>query len=418
MAAEEKIRVLIVDDIAETRENIRKLLQFESNVEVVGVARTGREAIETSKDSRPDVVLMDINMPDIDGITATETIRRNNPATQIVILSVQGDPNYMRRAMLAGARDFLTKPPAVDELISAIQRAGKMAKDERAKAVASPSSPGPGATAIQSASSSFGKVIVVYSPKGGAGTTMVAVNLAMTLHNEETPVVVVDGNLQFGDVTVFLNVQGKNSIVDLTPRADELDHEILEEVLIKHTSSGVRVLACPPRPEYAESVGGDEFAKVLDYLRTLYSYVIVDTSSTLTDAILAAMDTSDLIILLTTQDIPSIKSTRLFLDLADVLKIPRRRILFAMNRYDKRIGITPEKVSESFKHDIVATLPLDERTVVPSINRGQPFMMGDRSRPIARACLSLVEVVRQRLSDLSSLQSEKEPGGVRKLIKR
>src|SRR4030065_632548 len=133
MVDSEKIRVVIVDDIAETRENIRKLLQFEPDVEVVGVARTGREAIDISKDVKPDVLLMDINMPDMDGIAATEIIRKLVPFTQIVILSIQNDPNYMRRAMLAGARDILTKPPTIDELNSAIRRAGKNARDERAK---------------------------------------------------------------------------------------------------------------------------------------------------------------------------------------------------------------------------------------------------------------------------------------------
>ncbi len=106
MAVGDKIRVLIVDDIPETRENIRKLLQFENDFEVVGVGRTGREGIDLTKETKPDVVIMDINMPDIDGIVATETIRKAMPFVQIVILSVQGDPNYMRRAMMAGARDF------------------------------------------------------------------------------------------------------------------------------------------------------------------------------------------------------------------------------------------------------------------------------------------------------------------------
>ncbi len=141
-AGENKIRVLIVDDVAETRENIRKLLQFEKDLEVVGAANSGRSGVEQSRELKPDVVLMDINMPDMDGITATELIRQHNPATQIVILSVQGDPNYMRRAMLAGARDFLTKPPAVDEMTAAIRRAGKMAFEERAKAAHAASLPG------------------------------------------------------------------------------------------------------------------------------------------------------------------------------------------------------------------------------------------------------------------------------------
>jgi len=410
MGTDDKIRVVIVDDVPETRENIRRLLQFENDVEVVGIAGTGREAISVAKDVRPDVVLMDINMPDMDGIAATEAIRRTVYFTQIVVLSVQGDPNYMRRAMLAGARDFLTKPPSVDELTSAIRRAGKMAHEERSKAPLSSSVSGgvPGAAMIHPVSD--GKVIVVYSPKGGAGCTTVAVNLAMVLHNEETPVILVDGNLQFGDVTVFLNEQGKNTIVDLAPRADELDPEILEEVLITHKTTKVKILAAPSRPEYAESVTGEQFAKVIQYLRRLFSYVVIDTSSTLTDEVLAAMESSDLIILLTTQDIPAIKNARLFFDVASVLNITPKRIVFAMNRFDKRISITPEKVSDSFKHEVSAVLPLDERVVIPSINRGVPFILADKSKPISKAILQLAEVVRHRLTELAQIDEQKQDG--------
>src|SRR5512139_152490 len=171
----DKIRVLIVDDIAETRENIRKLLQFESDVEVVGAARSGREGIQLSQELDPDVVLMDINMPDIDGIAATEAIRHRAAHIQVVILSVQGDQNYMRRAMLAGARDFLTKPPMGDELISAIRRAGAMAQSERAKNAqvqVAPTVSHVGSGAVYGASQ--GKVVTIYSPKGGTGCTTLA----------------------------------------------------------------------------------------------------------------------------------------------------------------------------------------------------------------------------------------------------
>ncbi len=106
MPAQDKIKVLIVDDIADTRENLKRLLQFDQLIEVIGSARSGREAIELSQQLKPDVVIMDINMPDMDGITATEAIRRKVPYAQVVILSVQSDASYMRRAMLAGARDF------------------------------------------------------------------------------------------------------------------------------------------------------------------------------------------------------------------------------------------------------------------------------------------------------------------------
>ncbi len=397
----EKTRVLVVDDVAETRENIRKLLQFEADIEVVGAARTGKEAVQLTEELKPDVVLMDINMPDMDGITATEMIHQRNPVPQIVILSVQGDPNYMRRAMLAGARDFLTKPPMADELISAVRRAGEMARLERSKSV----QVAPVSSSV--AQSSFGggltdgRIIMVYSPKGGTGVTTLAVNLAITLNNDETHAVLVDGNLQFGDVAVFLNEQGKNTILDLAPRADELEPEIVESVLIKHATSGLRILAAPSRPEHADHVNSDQFGKLLKYLRQAYAYVVVDASHLLNDVTLAALDVSDVVVLLVTQDIPAIKNARLFLDLLGTIGISRDHVCFVMNRYDKRISITPEKVGENLKQEVVGVIPLDERIVIPSVNRGVPFMIDNMTQPCARAVFSLAESIRAQLSKLN-----------------
>ncbi len=411
MVDTDKIRVVIVDDIAETRENIRKILQFEPDVEVVGVARTGREAIDISKDVKPDVLLMDINMPDMDGIAATEIIRKVVPFAQIVILSIQNDPNYMRRAMLAGARDFLTKPPTIDELTGAIRRAGAMARDERSRApqVSSAQVARTGGARPFGGSNAGGKVITFYSPKGGSGCTTLATNLAVCLNNEDSSVVIVDGNLQFGDVAVFLNEQGKFSILDLTSRADELDPDIVNSVTIKHSQSGIKVLAAPMKPEQSDMVSGEQFSKVLRYMRTMYSYVIVDTASSLQDITASAINNSDLLVLLTTQDIPSIKNSRLFLDEIDALGFERNRIVFVMNKFDKRIGITPEKVSENLKQEIAAVIPFEERVIV-SVNRGIPFLLVDKSRPISRSILSLAEVVKKRISELES-ETETMPSG-------
>jgi pilus assembly protein CpaE len=397
----EKNRVLVVDDISETRENIRKLLQFEADIEVVGAARSGREAVQLSDELLPDVILMDINMPDMDGITATEQIRQRNPIAQIIILSVQGDPNYMRRAMLAGARDFLTKPPMADELINAVRRAGEMARLERLKSAQVASSASMLPQGVAGSGSSDGRIVMVYSPKGGSGVTTVAVNLAVTLHNEETRAVLVDGNLQFGDVAIFLNEHGKNNILDLASRSDELDPEIVESVLIKHAGSGIRVLASPPRPEQAESINSEQFAKVLKYLRQQYPYVVVDTSHNLDDITLAALDVCDVLVLLVTQDIPAVKNVRLFLDLMKTIGVSRNKVCFVMNKYDKRISITPERVGDNLKQPVVSVIPLEEKIVIPSVNRGVPFMVDNKTQPIARTVFSLAETVRAHLSKLS-----------------
>lgn len=402
MSDEGKIRVVIVDDIAETRENIRKLLQFEADVEVVGVARTGQEGIEVTKEMQPDVVLMDINMPDMDGITATERIRTAFPATQIVILSVQSDSNYMRRAMLAGARDFLTKPPDVDELTAAIRRAGVMAKEEQAKAAST-------MAAVQAATSggslpglgfgAGGKVITVYSPKGGTGTTTVSANLAVALHSKETPVAVVDAKLQFGDLSFFFNEQGRNNVMDLVFR-DSLEPEIAADVMIQHETTGIEILAAPPRPEQAESISSDQFSRVIRFLKTMYSYIIIDTDSSLNDVTLGSIDASDLIVLITTQDIPSIKNVRLFLDLVDALGLSRLQIMLMMNKFDKRRNITPDRVRDIAKQDVVAVMPLEERLVVPAMDRGVPFMVNSKNDSVSKEVQRLASALLKRIEEI------------------
>lgn len=394
MAIPDKIRVLIVDDITETRENIRRMLQFDPNIEIIGEARTGKEAIDMATQKLPEVIVMDINMPDMDGLVATETIRKKHPHIQIIILSVQYESGYMRRAMLAGARDFLTKPPLIDELTNAIRQAGKLALEEKQKAqVVLDSMESPSVRAGK-----LGKIIVVYSPKGGVGCTTIATNLAIALQSEISPTVIVDGNLLFGDVAVFLNEQGRNTIIDLSPRADELDPDIINEVLITHSLSSVKLLASPPKPEYADDVSAEQFIKIVHYLQNLFEYIVIDTTPYLTDAVQSAIDIANVILLVATQDIPSIKSANSFLGLSDQSGINRKRIMFTLNRYDKRIAISPERISESLKQTVEGVIPLEERIVTTSINRGVPFIVENKSSVIAKSIYSIAEKLKDKIT--------------------
>lgn len=409
----ELIRVLVVDSNPETREKIRNLLGAEKDLDVVGSARTGKDAIEQAQEKEPDVVVLDVDVTDMDEIAITEAICRRVPFCQVIILAVQVDPTYMRRAMLAGARDFIVKPPLADELRSAVYRAGGLAHEKRTASFRS--MPQASQEASTERGVSRGKVIQVYAPKGGTGVTTLATNLAVALHTSETKAVIVDGNLQYGDVAIFLNEIGYHSILDLTPRIDDLDTQTVQSVLVTHAKTGVDILVAPNRPENAEKVSGEDFFKVLQFLRRMYSFVIVDTPPALNDITLSVMDAADLIVLVTTQDIAAVKNARLFLSVVDGLHINRQRVVFAMNRFDKRVAISPEKVAENLKQPVVSVIPLDDAHLVRAANQGIPFVAQSRTETVSRAILDLADVLKQRLfmldtTDVNMGRVSKEKG--------
>lgn len=401
-----KYRILVVDDNAETQENIIRSLLFNDTMDVVGTASNGQQAIELAKKLRPEVILMDVNMPDMDGIHATASIRREVPTSQVIILTVQDDLDYMRNAMLAGARDFLTKPPMIDELSAAVQRAAIFARQELEKIEHIETNQENGSSPARR---NLGKIITVYSPRGGAGCTTITANLASVLHKEDTPVVIIDANLQFGDIPVVFNAQGNHSLSDLVSHPDELEPDLLKETLIHH-SSGIDILSAT-NPEEADLINAEQFQRLIQYLSRLYAYVLIDCPSHLADTTLAALESSDLSILLITQDIPAIARAKKFLDLAPLIHLDSKRILVAVNKYDKRIEITPEKLAETLKNDIKAVIPLSSETVITSINRGVPFMLQKQmmAQPIGHAILELVQAVRQQVSTLNQEAEQVKP---------
>jgi pilus assembly protein CpaE len=126
-----KIRILIVDDIAESRDNVAKLLRFEPDVDVVGVADNGEQALELCERLEPNIVLMDVNMPGMDGITATTRITSRFPNTAVIMMSVQNEPEFLRKSMMAGAREFLAKPFSLDDLIESIRHVNQLSQQTR-----------------------------------------------------------------------------------------------------------------------------------------------------------------------------------------------------------------------------------------------------------------------------------------------
>ncbi len=391
LGARNEIRLIIADDIKQTRENIRKLLLFEPAIEVVGVAASGREAVDLTIAHEPDVVLLDINMPDMDGLQALNMIRAEKPLTQVIMLTVQDDPGYLREALQLGARDYLIKPPMIDDLLETVKNAFEIGRSERERIERIAK------TTASKLDSESGKMqgisVALFSPKGGVGCSMLAANLAVSLRSTGKSVALIDCNLQYGGIGMLFNESPRTSVADLAINVNELDLEVLESACIVHESSGVRMLLAPKQLGKGEGVTGSQISALIDILRRQFAYVIVDTSSVLDDLTISVLDVVDQVLLVTTQDIPSINDIRRMLDLAPNLGVEPDKISLILNQYNERINITPEKISANLNREFAAVIPLDKPTVVPSINRGVPFMTSNQGRatPLGESIKALTE---------------------------
>jgi pilus assembly protein CpaE len=382
-----RIRLLIVDDMPDMAQNVQKLLHFERDIQVVGVASSGREAIAKAASLKPDVVLMDINLRDMDGLKATELITRQMQ-TCVVMMSVQSEPEFLTRAMMVGARGYLIKPFTSDDLVNTLRTAAANA----AAAAPRPLTPAPvegGATG----STALKKVIAVYSPKGGVGRSVIAANLAVALKREsQARVVLVDANLQSGDQHVLLNISSRSSIDDLR-EAGSLDREMIMGVVAAHEGSDLGVLRAPAALESAELFTADVMKSILTEMRENFDYLIVDTDTTFSEATLTVLEIADIILLVTTLELTTINRVSQFFEVMDRLGYARSKVKLICNRVDTLYGIQPKHVETRLHQHFLSQIPEDMRLVVTSVNRGVPFVVSHKSAPISRAVQTLAQRV-------------------------
>jgi pilus assembly protein CpaE len=389
-----QIRVLIVDDHRQTLETITRMLQFEADIHIVGAVGTAREAVQLAREGDPEVVLLDSHLPDMDVVEVITALLQAKPLAEIILLLLDPDPEFIRKAMRSGAADFITKPPPTDKLLKTIREA----PDRRQKKLArtGPLVLPPELLPQPSKPQGQGKLITVYSGKGGVGCTTLATNLALQLHDDHSPAVLVDANLQYGDALVLLNQPLRFSIGDLVGSTDQLESDLLREILQVH-ESGLRVLAAPPSPEGASRVSPDDLRKILNFLREEFAFTVVDTASSLDEITLTVLEMADLILTVVTPEITAIKNARHLTDALDALGVRRDRLLAVLNQVGRKDDISTRSVTDHLRLEVAAEIPFDRAVVLHSINRGRPLVLDGRGHPLTRSMIILTELVKQKL---------------------
>lgn len=400
------IRLLIVDDVRETREHLSRLVSFDREIVLAGTAGSGEEAVRLAGELSPDVILMDDDLPGMDGLSATEVITERVPNASVIVMSLHGDPDAMKKAMIAGAREFLVKPFSGDDLTKSVREVYQREVTRRAKMPVAVSG-GDGAAAAPAEPVSH-RLIAIFSPKGGAGRTTLAVNLAVALHEQtHEKVCLFDANFQFGDVGVLLNLNPRTrSIADAIETGDP-DNDIIESVVVNH-SRGIRVMLAPPTPETAELITVSHVRKVASHLRETHNYTLVDLPSALNEQSLALMDMADTVLVVAALDITSIKNVRLFMEVADQLNYERSKLRLVINRSDATQGIRINDVETSIRRPIDGSIVSDWRLTEHAVNRGVPFVVSHPDAAVSRDVVKLARSLSERQAT-TAVEAEKKP---------
>jgi pilus assembly protein CpaE len=297
------------------------------------------------------------------------------PALGILLLREELDLDTMGHALRAGVRDV------VDARDIVAVRAACVRSMEVSRHLL-------GAISPTQQASTDARVVTVFSAKGGCGKSTLATNLAVSLaEGGHRRVCLVDLDLAFGDVGVMLQLAPERSIADAANTRERIDAALVRALLTSY-APGVDVLLAPVGPTEAERIGRELVAQVLAAVRTMADFVVIDTPAHFTDGVLAALDVSDVHLLVATPDVPALKNLRIAMDMLDLLGLRRENRLVVLNRSDARVGLTGADVDRVLQTPTSAHVP-SSRDVPISINRGVPIVVNQPNHPVSKAIREL-----------------------------
>jgi pilus assembly protein CpaE len=392
-ASNDPIRVLAVDDSVTIRETLSLLIEAQPDMDLVGTAASGHEAVRRAGELQPDIVLMDIHMPDLDGIQATWLVSSRAPHGAVIMVTSEERIDFLQKAMSAGAQGYVLKPFGTGaQLFQTIREVHGRSSARRMQV-------GGGGPLDARLRPRIGKRIAVMGSKGGVGCTTVAVSLALLLKEQtNTSVALFDADFVGGDATIHLDLTPQRTVLDLVPHSDALDARLIDQVVAKH-KNGLHVLARPTNPEQAEVLTAEHVRTILSSLAQMYDEVVIDVALTYDDRMLAVLDLADLYIMTVNPHLGTLRSARHFLHIARTLGYPDDRMCFVLNRASHLAGLSMDDIATVLGTRNVLQVPTGGPEVTQAANDGRPLVLHQGRSPVAKALQSVAEHVRSRVAE-------------------
>ena len=391
---------------ATSREAIEAACADEPSIALAGFVPAARHGTSSLSEHHHDalvVACVDESEEVLEFISGAVTDRPERP----VVVVYEGSANgFVRKAFHAGAADLITGVLTPDDG----DQSGRLGQDiafALEKAIAR--GPASHRTPANATPNAVGEMVAVLGPKGGTGKTLTTVNLAAALSSAGQSVIVVDLDLQFGDVGLALGLPPDRTLYDLARAGGSLDAGKIEDFLTEH-SSGVRALLAPRRPDHAGAVTVDFVRDLFDTLREMSDFVVVDTPPGFTPEVIAAIDRSSWVCIVAMLDALSLKNTKLGLETLDLMGYEQDRVKVVLNRADSRVGITIDDVTKLLGRAPDIRVP-SHRDITRSVNEAQPIVASGGNAEARRAFENLAASYAngQAVDNASGAASARQP---------
>ncbi|MEX0865663.1 MAG: AAA family ATPase [Acidimicrobiia bacterium] len=354
------------------------------------VARSIEEALSSIESGGVRMVLLGPSYKDDAAMDEIRTLHNSDPGLVLMLIAEEVTADLLRRGMRAGVSDVLEAPLDEAKIEAAIER---FAHDvlNRKTAAATPSS-------ASHPRDKGGRIVTVMSAKGGSGKTVLATNVSLLLNRiPDIKVCLVDADLQFGDVCLVLQLEPRFTMVNASHELHHLDGELLDSLLTEHPS-GLKVLAAPLEPAFADDITTAGLMQMLDVLKESFDYVVVDTASMLDELILSLIEKSDDILMLVDMDLPSVKNAKLALETLRLLKFTTSNVRLVMNRSNSKAKLDNKEIEGALKMPISASVPSDAM-VAASVNEGRPVVESEPKSKVAKGFESVAELIAGKIPE-------------------
>lgn len=396
------ISIILVSKQSGLNRTLRTFLETDPELELESELSSADEALEKVDLLSPNILLIHAGDSDQDAISLAERVIQRKPRTFVILLMENVTLERMQMANAAGCHNIAPVPQEAKELCNLIHRVHNTENDR--------------ITALDSNERATwsSKILTVYGAKGGLGKTTIATNLALTMAKQKKKVCLIDLDLLFGDVHVFLDIEPKETISDLMLEHFSTSIDAVRAFMTVHPS-GIHILCAPKTPEYAETVSGDRIQSLLALLRSYYDYIIIDTGVNFSDPTLAALEASTTILFLTGLDVSILKNSKLAMSILESLG-QKKKVRVIINRAVEINSITVSDVQRIIDAPILARIPSDYLVAVAALNQGQPFV---QSAPKSKLTLAIRDIAEKILTGNDQFDIQKlSPRERRALMKR